>query len=202
MNFSTTNWLLPWVPTIHLCKDWITCRCSYWPSTPPRRSSGRRAEMRPSNASGKLAGQVCRLNWSWVQFFHLLVSRKTLQSFIVTTASCDKQKLQETLRTSLKNKRVYLWRIHVDIWQNQYNIVKLKNKIKKKNKINGLDCQCASFTKITYVWPSPLPLWSSLSELSEVLSSGVQSSLCPQENLTHNSHVAHLSQQIRCLKQV
>ena len=27
--------------------------------------------------------------------------------------------------------RVYLWRIHVDIWQNQYNIVKLKNKIYK-----------------------------------------------------------------------
>ena len=26
--------------------------------------------------------------------------------------------------------RVYLWRIHVDIWQNQYNIVNLKNKIK------------------------------------------------------------------------
>ena len=26
---------------------------------------------------------------------------------------------------------VYLWRIHVVIWQNQYNIVKLKNK--KKN---------------------------------------------------------------------
>ena len=31
-------------------------------------------------------------------------------------------------------KSVYLWRIHVDIWQNQYNIVKLKNKIKLKNK--------------------------------------------------------------------
>ena len=29
---------------------------------------------------------------------------------------------------------VYLWWIHVDIWQNQYNIVKLKNKIKNKNK--------------------------------------------------------------------
>ena len=29
---------------------------------------------------------------------------------------------------------VYLWRIHVDIWQNQYNIVKLKNKIKNKFK--------------------------------------------------------------------
>ena len=27
---------------------------------------------------------------------------------------------------------VYLWRIHVDIWQNQYNIVKLKKKKKKK----------------------------------------------------------------------
>ena len=29
---------------------------------------------------------------------------------------------------------VYLWRIHFDIWQNQYNIVKLKNKIKEINK--------------------------------------------------------------------
>ena len=26
--------------------------------------------------------------------------------------------------------RVYLWWIHVDIWQNQFNIVKLKNKIR------------------------------------------------------------------------
>ena len=34
---------------------------------------------------------------------------------------------------------VYLWRIHFDIWQNQYNIVKLKNKIKyKKRKENIL----------------------------------------------------------------
>ena len=31
--------------------------------------------------------------------------------------------------------RVYLWWIHVDIWQNEYNIVKLKNKIKKKSKL-------------------------------------------------------------------
>ena len=29
---------------------------------------------------------------------------------------------------------VYLWQIHFDIWQNQYNIVKLKNKIKLKIK--------------------------------------------------------------------
>ena len=27
---------------------------------------------------------------------------------------------------------VYLWQIHFDIWQNQYNIIKFKNKIKKK----------------------------------------------------------------------
>ena len=29
---------------------------------------------------------------------------------------------------------VYLWQIHVDIWQNQPNIVKFKNKIKLKKK--------------------------------------------------------------------
>ena len=29
---------------------------------------------------------------------------------------------------------VYLWQIHLDIWQNQYNIVKFKNKIKLKKK--------------------------------------------------------------------
>ena len=34
---------------------------------------------------------------------------------------------------------VHLWWIHFDIWQNQYNIVKLKNKIKKKvYKISGI----------------------------------------------------------------
>ena len=32
--------------------------------------------------------------------------------------------------------RVFLWRIHVDIWQNQYNIVKLKNKKKRKSVVN------------------------------------------------------------------
>ena len=30
--------------------------------------------------------------------------------------------------------QVYLWRIHFDVWQNQYNIVKFKNKIKLKKK--------------------------------------------------------------------
>ena len=42
---------------------------------------------------------------------------------------------------------VYLWQIHFDIWQNQYNIVKLKNKIKfnlknrKKKKRDLLVCR-------------------------------------------------------------
>ena len=33
--------------------------------------------------------------------------------------------------------RVCLWWIHFDIWQNQYNIVKFKNKIKLKKYILG-----------------------------------------------------------------
>ena len=32
---------------------------------------------------------------------------------------------------------VYLWQIHVDIWQNQYNIVKFKKK--KKNKETSIN---------------------------------------------------------------
>ena len=40
---------------------------------------------------------------------------------------------------------VYLWRIHFDIWQNQYNIIKFKNKIKlKKKKRICLQCRTPS----------------------------------------------------------
>ena len=35
--------------------------------------------------------------------------------------------------------RIYLRRIHFDIWQNQYNIEKFKNKIKLKKKKKGRD---------------------------------------------------------------
>ena len=37
---------------------------------------------------------------------------------------------------NMKETHVYLWRIHFDIWQNYYNYVKFKNKIKflKKRK--------------------------------------------------------------------
>ena len=53
---------------------------------------------------------------------------------------------------------VYLWQIHFDIWQNQYNIVHLKNKIKfkiknKKNKINLLIFNiCLSHTLLISIY--------------------------------------------------
>ena len=39
---------------------------------------------------------------------------------------------------------VYLWRIHFDMWQNQYNIVKFKNKIKLK-KIRLIEEEMTNF---------------------------------------------------------
>ena len=48
------------------------------------------------------------------------------------------------------------------------------------------------FTKTLYIDSPPLPLWSSLSELSERLPPRLQSSFCPKQNLPHNSQVVHL----------
>ena len=46
----------------------------------------------------------------------------------------------ESLKLTPWGTHVYLWRIHFDIWQNEYNYVKFKNKIKlkKKKEINSL----------------------------------------------------------------
>ena len=44
---------------------------------------------------------------------------------------------------------VYLWRIHFDIWLNQYNIVKLKNKIIKKKKVTW---ESRSYRKMIQGW--------------------------------------------------
>ena len=38
---------------------------------------------------------------------------------------------------------LYLWQIHVDVWQNQYTIVQLKNKINKKKKKKHKTKKCA-----------------------------------------------------------
>ena len=75
---------------------------------------------------------------------------------------------------------VYLWRIHVDIWQNQYNIVKLKNKKYKKKKnyseknrkkeMNGLTVHSLEF-------PSAMNLH--IIHLKRVRWPGVSSAFCP-----------------------
>ena len=62
---------------------------------------------------------------------------------------------------------VYLWQIHVDIGQNQYNIVKLKNKIKiKKNfKVHFLFCGIIlleNHSSLIHVLSSSLKVWSVL----------------------------------------
>ena len=43
---------------------------------------------------------------------------------------------------------VYLWQIHFDIWQNQYNIVKFKNKIKLKKKNLPIDFTTTALTQL------------------------------------------------------
>ena len=43
---------------------------------------------------------------------------------------------------------VYLWRIHFDIWQNQYNYVKFKNKIKFKKKKNTFESVLMRWMKL------------------------------------------------------
>ena len=50
-------------------------------------------------------------------------------------------------------------------------------------------CMYSPFTKITYIEIIPPGLQSSFSELSEVLSAGLQSSFCPQRKL--NAQVLH-----------
>ena len=47
--------------------------------------------------------------------------------------------------------RVYLWQIYVDIWQNQYNIVKLKNKIQFKKKEKKIWSLFFSFKLISLI---------------------------------------------------
>ena len=50
---------------------------------------------------------------------------------------------------------VYLWRIHFDIWQKQYNIVKFKNKIKLKKKRKEKEPHTVDFVECvsnTYIY--------------------------------------------------
>ena len=85
---------------IYLFKNQIMCCCTCWFSTLPKRSSGWRAEMRysvlcPQWKTGKTGLQIVRYFQKlilWAQFLYLLISRKALKSFMVTTVSRDWQK--------------------------------------------------------------------------------------------------------------
>ena len=73
------------------------------------RSSRWRAEMRRSVLSENWQHSLQFVRYSqelilWAQFLYFLISTKALKSFIVTTVSCDLQKLHETSRNFLKNK--------------------------------------------------------------------------------------------------
>ena len=79
---------------IYLCKDQITSHYSCWPSTPPERSSGWSSGMRHSvlwkkNWQNGSSDRYFQEKILWAQFLHLLVSRKALQSFMVTSAPRD-----------------------------------------------------------------------------------------------------------------
>ena len=56
--------------------------------------------------------------------------------------------------------QVYLWRIHFDIWLNQYNIVKLKNKIKRFGHYLASEHhhQSTSLEPGTWLWMQPAQL--------------------------------------------
>ena len=58
---------------------------------------------------------------------------------------------------------VYLWQIHFDVWQNQYNIVKFKNKIqlKKKKTISRSIHVTADGISFSFSWLSNIPLYHS-----------------------------------------
>ena len=64
---------------------------------------------------------------------------------------------------------VYLWRIHFDIWQNEYNFVKFKNKKKKKKKelVPGLFSnvnltRSPSSTRKKFLLDVPTQAWQTL----------------------------------------
>lgn len=86
------NWRLAFA--IWLYKDWITSHCSCCPSTPPERSSMWRSEVRHSmlweNRKNR-SSDIYIQEILWAQFLRLLISRKALKCFMVTSAPHDQQ---------------------------------------------------------------------------------------------------------------
>ena len=62
-------------------------------------------------------------------------------------------------RTHHNEKRIGA-HVHIDIWQNQYNIVKLKNKIKKRKKKSRCNDTCvrASGWRLVSGWREEIKL--------------------------------------------
>ena len=123
-------------------------------SNTPWRSPEWRAEMRPlcSGKTGRAGPNIVRYSWElilWAQFLYLLISRKALKSFMCNNC--------------------FLWLEEVSQDQQKFSTKKYV-----------LDCKCTPPLPKSHMHcpPCPLPLWSSFSELSEVLSPRRQSSYC------------------------
>ena len=108
-----------------------------------------------------LDGQYSQELILWAQFLYILISRKALKSFMVTIVSGVSHEAEASWdQQKFSTKKICVW-LHVfPLCQNHICTVL-----------------------------SPLPLWNSLSEFTEVLSSGLQSLFCPKWNLTRNSHI-------------
>ena len=88
---STTNCHSPRAFAICLCRDWILHCCSCWPSTGPEGSSGWRMRhfVLQENWWNRLLDRYFQDLVSWPQSLHLLISRKALNPFMVTSATQD-----------------------------------------------------------------------------------------------------------------
>ena len=61
---------------------------------------------------------------------HTKIYTFLIREMLVTPEEPKEQQCPTT--EAFKNCGVYLWRIHVDVWQNQYNTVKQKKERKKE----------------------------------------------------------------------
>ena len=89
MALSTTN-----RPCLLLLQGLNQVPLQGWPSTPSEGSSGWTAGMRRSGENGQSqsSDRYSQELTLWAQFLHLLISKKALKSFLVTSAPQDKQK--------------------------------------------------------------------------------------------------------------
>ena len=94
----STDWTTTRSFAICLCGDWTLCCCSCWPSTPPVGSPGWRSGKTQLALwkTGRTGLQIVRYFQElilWAQFLHLLISRKVVNSFMVTSVPQDQQNL-------------------------------------------------------------------------------------------------------------